>query len=383
MSPFDIDPARLRQRTSAKWRAFPEDVWPAWVAELDVELAEPVRAVLADAIARSDTGYLFPADLPRALTGFLERSQSWSVDPARVMVLADVLTGIAQSLAVLTPPNPGVVITTPVYPPFFSTVTHVARGRVVEVPLLRTETGWAYDLDGLDTALARDDVHALLLSHPHNPTGLIADVATMQRIGEQAARHGVLVISDEIHGPLTHPGVSFTPYLAAVPDEAHAVAAVSATKGWNIAGLKCAQLIAGSEAVREQLEAGVPNEARYGAGHLGVLATIAAYDHGESWLDEVRAVIASNARTLESLLADQLPDAGYVVPDASYLAWIDLRAYGGGDDPAAVILERSRLAVSSGPTFGELGRGWIRLNIGTSPEQLPMMVNRIASAVRP
>lgn len=380
-SPFDVDDAALRARTSAKWRAYPATAWPAWVAEMDVEIAEPIRSVLAGAIARSDTGYLLPADLPRSLASFLDRTQGWAPEPEDVTVLADVLTAIAQSIAVLAPPDPGVVITTPVYPPFFSTVRHQVRGRVVEVPLLRTADGWGYDLDGLDRAMARDDVHVLLLSHPHNPTGHVAGPGELRAMAELAHRHGVVVVSDEIHAPLTHPSTPFTPFLSIAPEGLAAVAAVSATKGWNIPGLKCAQLVAGSVPVRERLAAGIPAELRYGASHLGVMATIAAYDDGGPWIDAVREVIAANGLALRELLAERLPRAGYLAPAASYLAWIDLRGYEPGDDPAAAILERGGLAVSSGPTFGDPGRGWIRLNIGTAPHRLPMMVDRIAGAL--
>ena len=380
-SPFDVDDAELRARTSAKWRAYPAPTWPAWVAEMDVTLAEPIRAVLAEAIERSDTGYLLPADLPRALVSYLDRTQAWAPEPEHVTVLADVLTAIAQSIAVLAPPDPGVIITTPVYPPFFSTVRHQVRGRVVEVPLVRTDDGWAYDLEGLDRAMARDDVHVLLLSHPHNPTGHVAGVDELRAMAELAHRHGIVVVSDEIHAPLVHPGSTFTPFLSVAPEGLVAVAAVSATKGWNIPGLKCAQLVAGSPPVCERLAAGIPMELRYGASHLGVMATIAAYDDGGPWIDEVRSAIAANGAALRDLLAERLPLAGYLPPAASYLAWIDLRGYGVGDDPAAAILERGELAVSSGPTFGEPGAGWIRLNIGTAAHRLPMMVDRIAGAI--
>lgn len=371
----------LRARQSAKWRAF-GDAWPAWVAEMDVTLAEPITATLAAAVERSDTGYVFPGALPGALASYLRRAQGLDVPESRVIALADVLSGVAQSLAVLCPADPGVIITTPVYPPFFSTVRHVVRGRVVEVPLLRTDAGWAYDLEALDAAMARPDVHALLLSHPHNPTGLIADAAAMDAMARSAARHGVLIVSDEIHAPLVHPGVSFTSFLGIDAHGADVVVPLSATKAWNIPGLKCAQLVAGSDAIAARLAEGIPMEARYGGGNLGVLASIAAYESGQPWLDAVVRQIAANAAELAPMLAAALPDARYAVPDASYLAWIDLGAYG-HDDPAGVVLERGRLAVNSGLPFGEPGRGCLRLNIGTAAHRLPRFVDAIAMSVRP
>lgn len=378
--PFDVSDEELRQRTSAKWRAFPQGTWPAWVAEMDVTIAEPIQWALEQAVANSDAGYQFSADVPRALTEYLHRAQGVTVDPTRVMVLADVLSGIAQSLDVLCPPNPGVIITPPIYAPFFTTVTRVAKGRTVEVPLLRSETGWAYDLEGLGTAMARDDVHALLLSHPHNPTGLMADEATMAAMLQLAARHGVLVISDEIHAPLVHPGESFTSFLGVDHHGADVVVPLSASKAWNIPGLKCAQLIAGSTAVATRLEAGVPMEIRYGAGHFGVLGTIAAYDHGSSWLTAVRWTIAQNTATAAKLVAEHLPLASYAPAPASYLAWLELQAYG-HDDPATIVQERSQLVTNSGLPFGAQGTGCLRLNIGTAPHRLPGFITSIADAL--
>lgn len=378
--PFDVPDGALRARRSAKWRAFGDALWPAWVAEMDATLAEPIRAALLDAVASSDTGYQFSADVPRALVGHLRRSQGVDVDPGRVLVLADVLSAVAESLRVLCPRDPGVIITPPVYPPFFSTVTRVVGGRVVEAPLLRSQQGWAYDLDGLAREMARPDVHALLLSHPHNPTGLIADLATMEAIVRLAAAHGVLVISDEIHAPLVHPGVPFHSFLGIDHHGADVVVPLSASKAWNIPGLKCAQLVAGSASVAERLEAGIPMEVRYGAGHLGVIGTIAAYDDGGPWLAAVVDQLAENTRLTAALVAERLPRAAYAPAPASYLAWLELAGYG-HDDPASLVQERAGLVTNVGSTFGTQGIGCLRLNIGTAPERLPGFIDAIASAL--
>lgn len=379
MNPFACSDADLRTRRSAKWRAFGDETWPAWVAEMDVTLAAAIRDALIAAVGRSDTGYQFSADVPRALVGFLKRRQGLQLDPTRVFVLADVLSGVAESLRVLCPPDPGVIITPPIYAPFFTVVSRVVGGRVVEVPLLRGE-GWSYDLAGLERAMTRPDVHALLLSHPHNPTGLIADVPTMEAICALAARHGVLVISDEIHAPLVHPGVPFTSFLGIEHHGADVVVPLSASKAWNIPGLKCAQLVAGSAALAERLEAGIPMEVRYGAGHLGVLGTIAAYDDGGDWLDAVVAQLATNTALVAALVAERLPKAGYAPAPASYLAWLELQAYG-HEDPAALVTERTGLVTNSGLPFGAQGAGCLRLNIGTAADRLPGFIEAIARGV--
>lgn len=378
----ELDLAVLRQRRSAKWRAYESDVLPAWIAEMDYRLAEPIARALHAAVDRSDTGYAWGADLPAAAAAFAAARWGWTFDPAPCVVLPDVLTAIAVSLRYGTSAGDGVVITPPVYPPFFSTTADVAERTVVEVPLLRAPDGtYAYDLDGLEAAFARTDVTAFLLCHPHNPTGLVADRTALAAIAALAAEHGVLVVSDEIHAPLVLPGAEHVPYLSVAGPDAHAVALVSASKAWNLAGLK-ASVIVPTASAAEAITTRIPLEYVFSTGHLGVIAAEAAYGSAVAWLDDVIVRLDHQRRLLAELLAECLPRAGYRPPQASFLAWVDLRECGLGDDPAAVILERARLAVSSGPTFGTQGAGFVRVNIATSPELLAEFVDRIASVVQ-
>jgi cystathionine beta-lyase len=376
-----IDLTALRERLSAKYQVYPADVIPAWVAEMDFPLAPPVAEALHAAIDRSDTGYRSGQGLADALVDFAERTWRWRLDTGRVTLVPDVLTGLAQALALLTRPGDGVVVNPPVYPPFFSTVRDVSGRMLVEVPMAVDERDYYdWDLDGLAQAFARPDVTAYVLCNPHNPTGSVASPQTLGAIADLARAHGVVVIADEIHAPLVLPGAQHTPYLAVAGDQADAVALVSASKAWNLPGLKCAQLVATS-ATADRV-ARMPLEVTYGTGHLGVIAAVAAYRHGEPWLAEVVGIIDGNRRLLADLLAEHLPAARYVPPDASYLAWIDFRPYGLGDDPAAVILERGRVALSPGPTYGTGGAGFARLNLATSPAILREMVGRIATVVQ-
>lgn len=376
----DLD--HLRKRRSAKWRAYDPDVLPAWIAEMDYPLAEPIAQALHAAVDRSDTGYAWGADLPAAASAFASQRWGWAFDPEPCVVVADVLTAIAVCLHYGTRPGDAVVITPPVYPPFFSTTTDVAERAVVEAPLRHGDDGtYSYDLDALERAFARDDVTAFLLCHPHNPTGLVADRDTLAVIAGLASEHGVLVLSDEIHAPLTLPGAEHVPYLSVAGPEAHAIALVSASKAWNLAGLKAAVIVPTASAA-EGITARIPLEHVFSTGHLGVIAAEAAYRDGLPWLEEVRTMLDAQRALLGDLLAEHLPAARYVPPAASFLAWVDLRAYGLGDDPAAVLLERARLAVSAGPTFGQQGAGFIRVNIATSPGLLGEFVRRIASVVQ-
>ena len=384
MPTFDVDAidlAALRERQSAKYQYYPADVIPAWVAEMDFPLAAPIAGALHAAIDRSDTGYRSANGLADALAAFADRTWGWSIPIDRITPIPDVLTGVAQALLMLTQPGDGVVINPPVYAPFFSTIRDVVGRRIVEVPMARAADGsYDWDLSATEEAFARPDVTAFVMSNPHNPTGSVPSVETLAAIAALADAHGVAVISDEIHGPLVLPGAEHVPYLSVAPDDANAIILVSASKAWNLPGLKCAQLVATGH-TRELVASRLPLEVTYGTGHLGAIAAVAAYQDGGAWLDDVVAIIDGNRRLLAELLALQVPEATYVPPQASYLAWIDLSACGLGDDPAAVLVERARVALSAGPTYGTGGAGFARLNIGTSPAILREIVDRIAGAL--
>ncbi len=379
---IEVDLETLRTRTSAKWTYFDADVLPAWVAEMDFTLAPSIAAALTAAVARSDTGYRSVGRLPEALIDFSTRRWGWQPDASHVMVVPDVMTGIAATLRHVTGPADSVVINSPVYPLFYSTVRDVVGRNIHDVPLVSDEAGrYGWDLDAIDAAFARPEVTAFLLCSPHNPVGSVPSPAELASIARSAQEHGVVVIADEIHAPLTLAGSEHTPYLEVAGPDARAVSVLSASKAWNIAGLKCAQLVA-SPALVEELFAAIPLETQYGASHFGVIASIAAFDEGEAWLDQVLGILDGNRRLLTELLAAELPDAGYRPPDASYLAWLDLRAYALGEDPAAVLLERGRVAVNAGPTFGAGGEGFVRVNIGTSPVIVREIVARIRRGTR-
>jgi cystathionine beta-lyase len=369
----------LRRRRSAKWRTYPADVLPAWVAETDFPLAPPVKRALREAVERDDTGYAHFAGFPEALSQFLGERLNWAVDPAHVSGLPDVLSGVTESLRLLTEPGDGVVVNTPIYPPFFTTIANAGR-QVVEAPLARHGTGYRLDLDALGSAFAAG-ARGYLLCSPHNPTGIVFTRAELEAVAELARRHDVAVVADEVHAPLTLAGATFTPYLAAGPQApARAVALTSASKAFNLAGLKCAALVVADGDMLALAEK-VPMEVRYRTGLLGVLAGIAAFRDGGPWLDDLLYYLDGSRRLLSDLLAERLPDVRYEPPQASYLAWLDLRAYDLGADPAAVLLERGRVALSAGPDFGRPGRGFARLNLGTSRAMLTETVDRMARAI--
>jgi cystathionine beta-lyase len=369
----------LRLRRSYKWRAYPADVIPAFVAEMDVTLASPVTRALQDAIAAGDTGYAtLDPELAQAVASFQLGRFGWQVDPADVRLIPDVMAGVTELLRRAVPPGSGVVINTPVYPPFFHHIGET-RCRVVEAPLARAGSRWVLDLDAVEAAFTQGAA-VYLLCNPHNPTGLVMTEEELRQIADLAERFRVLVLADEIHAPLTLAGARHIPFLSLPEAQARGIALVSASKAWNLPGLKCAQLVAASPALRALVRR-LPEELVYGAGNLGVIASIAAYRDGGAWLDQLLVLVDRNRRLFADLLADRLPGVGYVPPQGTYLAWLDCAGLELTGEPAKVFLKKGRVALRRGPDFGSVGTGWVRATIATAPEILAEIVERMRAAL--
>ncbi|CAN7267430.1 aminotransferase class I/II-fold pyridoxal phosphate-dependent enzyme [Microbacterium sp. LjRoot45] len=368
----------LRRRSSTKWQSYPDDVIPMFVAETDFALAEPITAVLHAAIDAGDTGYTPPDPGLRAtFAAYAARHWGWTVDPARVRSTGDVMMGVVELLRATIQPGDRVIIAPPVYPPFSMCIPE-AGGVVEEVPLIDDGAGWSLDLAGIDAALA-GGARAVLLCNPHNPTGTVHSRASLAALADLAHRHGAVVISDEIHAPLVHDG-PFTPFLAASDTAAEVGYAVtSASKAYNLAGLKCALMITAADGPSAVLR-GLWPEVEWRTGLFGALAGVAAFDEAsDAWLAGLKTTLDRNRRLLAELLAEHLPLARYRVPDAGYLAWIDVSAYGWGDDPARRILTDAKVALHHGPLFGAQGIGHVRLNFGCSPDLLRTAIARIGA----
>jgi cysteine-S-conjugate beta-lyase len=363
----------LRGRTSVKWRAYDPDVLPMWVAEMDVPLAPAVVAALTDAVTRGDTGYACGPEYAEAFADVAASRWGWTFSPEHTELVPDVMLGVVEVLKLVTRPGHGVVVNTPVYPPFYWFIEHLDR-QVIEAPL---DAEHRIDLEVLEATFAREDVTAFLLCNPHNPTGTVHTGDELRVVAALADRHGVRVVSDEIHAPLVLAGTPFVPYLS-LPEARSGFALLSASKAWNLAGAKAALAVAGERALPDL--ARLPDEVGHGASHLGVLAHTAALRGGLAWLDALLVGLERNRRLLSALLGSALPEVRYRPGEATYLAWLDVRGLGLGDDPAAVFRERGRVALSSGRDFGSGGAGHVRLNLGTSPALLEEGIRRMVAA---
>lgn len=377
-----------------KWKAYPEDVLPLWVAEMDVMPAEPIARAIKDAVDLGDTGYPSGTAYAEALQVFAHERWGWDgLAVERTAIVPDVMMGIVEVLRLISGPGDAVVVNCPVYPPFYSFVEHMDR-RVVEAPLGDDRR---LDLEVLGSAFqeatAGGRSAAYLLCNPHNPTGTVHTLEELAAIATLANDHGVRVVVDEIHAPIIMPGETFVPYLS-VPGGENAFSVMSASKAWNLAGLKAALAIAGPEAAKDL--ARMPEEVSHGPSYLGLISHTAALREGGPWLDALLAGLDSNRHLLASLLAENLPEIGYELPQATFLAWLDCRALGldGGEDdtserglvtlnagPAAVFLEKGRVALNTGLAFGTGGAGHVRLNVATSAEIITEAVRRMVRAL--
>ena len=382
--PFDaaIDLESLQKRTSEKWRHYPADVLPVFVAESDFPLAEPIAQRLRAAIDSGDLGYAQPLGLGEAYASFAQQRYGLTVDPADVHALPEVMVGVAEILRAISALGgfgDEVIINTPVYPPFFSTIQE-AGWTISDAPLRRDGTRFALDFDAVEARM-RDGARVLLLCSPHNPVGRVHTSEELRELAALAQRYSVIVLSDEIHAPLVLPGATFAPFSAVANDYGiTSVTITSASKGWNTAGLKCAIAIGSDDASRELLRR-LPNAMTERTGHLGVHATIAAFTEGIPYLDVVVAHLDGMRAQLRYIFDRAgLNAIRFTPPDAGYLAWLDCTALG-LDHPAATFYKRGKVALNPGTAFGKAYPQWVRFNFATSTAIVEEAARRMSTAL--
>lgn len=372
----DLTDEEARAALVCKWGLVAPDVLPAWVAEMDLAPAEPITAALHRAVDLGMTGYPAFAEggrLGTAYAGFARRRFGHEVDPEKVVAVVDVTAGVRLALDVLAPAG-AMVLPVPAYSPQLDLAAICGRERVDLVVDPEAEQA-GIDLAALDRAFA-DGARVLLLTQPHNPWGRVFTRAELEGVRDVVRAHDAFVVSDEIHAPLTLGGREHVPYLSLEGTADHAVAVVAASKAFNIAGLKCAQMVTADDALHRRLLA-VPMARNDSWSVLGVEASIAAYEDGDAWLDALLQRLEANVALFAGLLERDLPLARMRPVEATYLAWVDLRGYG-HDDPAARALDIGRVRVAAGHDYHPGLRGHVRVNLGTSPERVEEIVRRLA-----
>ncbi|GAB3596654.1 MalY/PatB family protein [Microbacterium tumbae] len=379
---FDlITEADLRSAGSLKWTAYPDAIG-AFVAEMDLGIAPAITAAIDASLEAGLTGYL-PAHLRDALAeataSWYAEHYGWAVSPAQVRAVPDVITAYEFAIEAFTSPGAAVIVPTPAYMPFLTVPPRHGR-RVIEVPSIELDGRWVMDHDGVARAFA-DGGELLVLCNPHNPLGTVATREELLRVADTVSDAGGHVFSDEIHAPLVYAPATHIPY-ASVSEAAasHTLTAASASKAWNLAGLKCAQLILSNEKSVRAWEAD-QGWAGHGTATIGAVANVAAYTAGVEWLDEVRDYLDGNRRLLAELVAELLPDVRMTVPEGTYIALLDFRGTGLAGDLGAWFREHAGVAMTDGAACGEAAVGYTRFVFATPRPILRAAIERIAAAL--
>jgi cystathionine beta-lyase len=375
----------LRKRKSVKWRQYPADVLPLPVAEMDFPIAASIKSALIDMVDRSDTGYLGPfPEMFDAFAQFADARWNWKVDVSHMRIATDVGVGTVEVIRTLIAPGEKVMLNSPVYDNMWRWVAEVGA-TLVDVPLslkgtYGEDSDFTLDLESIEREY-KSGVKVHILCHPHNPVGAIFSREALATLANLAKKYGVYIISDEIHGPLIYDRSTFTPFLAVSQDALDVgVTVTSASKGFNLAGLKCAVIITGSTAIKEKINS-MPISVAFRASLFGAVAATTALRDSVSWLDGVISALDENRKLIRNLIDSKIPAIQYRIPDFGYLAWLDLSALNLGDDPAKTLLERGKVAFNGGHMYGPRHNQFVRFNFGTSPEIISEAFDRILRSV--
>ena len=360
---FDFDTPVSRHHTdSLKWDL--EDCrYPMWVADMDFAAAPPIREALEAKLATGVYGYqLLPRDFAPAVADWWRTRHGWAVDTSWVIFCTGVVPAVTTLVKCLTEEGDGVVCMTPVYDIFYHSVENMGR-HVLECPLLYNHGAYSIDWALLEERLADPTASLLILCNPHNPTGQVWSEKELTSIGNLCQKHGVTVVSDEIHCDITIPSVDYFPY-GRTPFGDKAVVCVSASKAFNLAGLQGAAVIVPDTALRERVERALNAHEVAEPNVLAAVGTVAALRQGAAWLDELRAYLYDNRKALETYLAEALPEA-YVVPqEATYLVWVDMSALLPDTSALCAFLRREYAVwITAGAQYRGNGAMFVRVNV--------------------
>ncbi|MEE2663712.1 MAG: PatB family C-S lyase [Myxococcota bacterium] len=379
-----LDLEQLRHRNSEKWGTYPgDDLIACWVAEMDYPLARPIHTSLARAVATDDVGYTIALPDTGLADAFAERMQArfdWSVAPGRCEILSEVVQGLYVALEAYSQPGEGAIVQTPIYPPFLGAVRETNR-RLIENRLVFAAQRYEIDFDALQRDPG-DDTRLLLLCNPHNPTSRVFGRDELEQLGTLALERDLVVVADEIHADLVFDGREFIPFASLSPEVAErTVTLTSASKAFNIPGLRTAIAHFGSAQLQKRFNDCIPRHARGGIGLLGIYASIAAWRHSQPWLDQVREHLQANRDFATAFLRERCPEIRFAPLESTYLMWLDCSALGLPQSPARFFFERARIALSDGGLFGPGHDEFARLNIATSRPILREILERLAGAL--
>jgi cystathionine beta-lyase len=381
----DFDRVIARRGTgSSKWFKYPPDVLPLTVADMDFASPEPVVRALRERVEHGVFGYghqLEVTELSEVFADRLQKRYGWRVSPDALVLIPGVIPGFNVACRMLASAGEGIAMQTPLYPPLLRVPGNIGL-RFDEVPLARDASG-RYSVDhGAFEAAIRPDTRIFLLCNPHNPVGRVFTRDELAGLAEICLRHGVAIVSDEIHCDLVYSGHRHLPIASLDPEIAdRTITLMAPSKTFNLAGLKSSLAIIPNRTLRERFVAARLDLVQT-ANILGYTAALAAYRDGQPWLDDLLRYLEANRDFLARYVAAQLPGVSMVAPEGTYLAWLDCRAAAlPQNDPFAFFLERGKVAFNDGALFGTHGRGFVRLNFGSPRTQLEQGLARMREAL--
>lgn len=384
---YDFDKLTQRRGTNSyKWDECDDpDVIPVWVADMDFETAPCIVKALRERVEHGIFGYTFvPDSYYDAVTGWFSRRHGWEIDRSWIEYTSGVVPALSATIKALTKPGDKVVVQTPVYNCFFSSIRNNGC-EIVENPLLRTGDTYRIDFDGLDRLCADPAVKLFVLCTPHNPAGRVWTREELLRMNDICMGHGVRVVSDEIHCELTMPGFTYTPF-ASLGKECldNSVTLNSPSKSFNTAGLQIANIICNDPSTRQLINRAININEVCDVNPFGVIALQAAYNEGGEWLDQLKDYLHANYLALRRFFADRLPQLPVTRLEGTYLVWVDITATGlTSDELTELLLREGKVMVNSGTMYGrKAGEGFIRINIACPRARLMEALERIAATTK-
>lgn len=383
---YDFDKIVPRRHTgSYKWDSIPEDALPLWVADMDFEVAPAIEKALADRVAHGVFGYTQIDDsYYDAVISWYNRRHQWTIDRRWMLYTSGVVPAISCGIKALTLPGENVLVQTPVYNCFFSSIRNQGC-QIVESPLVRKDDSYVIDWEDFERKCADEKTTVFLLCNPHNPGGRVWIREELAKMGAICAKHHVFVISDEIHCELVMPGYKFTPFAAVNEDNLrNSVTLSSPSKSFNTAGLQIANIICKDDEIRRRIDRVINIFEVCDVNPFGPVALKAAYNESEDWLDELNEYIWGNYQLLKGTFAQQLPSLRVTRLEGTYLAWVDISSLGmTSDEVTKKLLKEGHVFVSSGTLYGkEAGEGFIRINLACPRSVLKEGLNRIVKTLR-
>lgn len=387
MAAFLLSPDALRQRRNTKWNQFPPDVIPSFIADMDFKVAPPVQAAILQSVDRQDYGYQMrdgaKADrtLASAFVARMKEAFGWEASPDLVLPVSDLVQATYAAILAWSEPGDGVILQVPNYPPFRETLQTTGR-RLIPLPMEEQGETCVFDLDRLEAEID-GNTRIFVLCNPQNPTGRVFTRAELEAVLAFAEKHDLLVISDEIHAELVYGDRPHIPFPALSPEAAaRSVVLNSATKSFNIPGLRCAVMYFGTPELKATYQARIPLRLTGSVNSLGIDATVAAWTQGQPWLDAVLAHLQTARDHLCSRLATELPGIRFQLPEATYLLWMDCTDLGIAGSAGDFFLDRARVGFSKGEDFLPGAEHRVRCNFATSLPILDEIVDRMGVALR-